>query len=165
VYAHIDILPLLLRCEPLRGGDPVVRGLGVVGDREVFRNQLPAGEGHIAPDSAYPRGVDGLLRRETVIDQKHQAGAAVEALKLDDLGKGVVELGGLEVLLKVGDQVVGVLLLVTAKLDRGPVAQDFIGNGIDVASGDAVDVEGFEFALAENGFRAYRSSNCLVLGR
>jgi len=58
-----------------------------------------AGQGDVAPDGTDAVELDRFLRVEAVVDQEDQAGAAVETLELDDLGEGLVELSGLEVLL------------------------------------------------------------------
>jgi hypothetical protein len=78
--------------EALVGGDAVVGRLAPVGEGDVLGDELVAGEGDEAGDGADAGGVDRLAGLEAVIDQQDQAGATVEALELDDLGEGVVEL-------------------------------------------------------------------------
>ena len=91
-------------------------------------------------DGADARGVNRLLLGEAVVDQEDEAGAAVKTLELDDLGEGLVELGGFEVLLQRRDGVVGVGVGVAAEGDGGAVAEDLVGDAVDVAPWDAVTV-------------------------
>jgi hypothetical protein len=78
--------------------------------RTLLRDQLVAGEGDVTADATEGLEVDGLFWGATVIEEEDQAGATVEALQLDDLAQGVIEVGGLEEAVEVGDEV-GVFVL------------------------------------------------------
>ena len=148
VDAQIDEIAVLVGGEALAGGDPVVTGLGVVGDREVLGDERMPGQGDVAADSANAGRVDRLFRREAVIDQQDQAGAAVEALQFDDLGEGLVELGGLQVFLEALDGVVAARVG-AAEGDGDAMAQDLVRDGVDVAARDPVGVERFELGFGQ----------------
>ena len=144
--ADVDVRAVLLRGDALTCCDPVVTGLGPVGDREVLGDQLVTGQGDVAADRADAGDIDGFVLGEAVVDEQHKASAAVEALQLDHLRQGRVELRDLQVLLEAGDDVLGVGVGATDR-DCGSVAKDLIGDGVDVTTWDTVAVEGFEFAL------------------
>jgi len=146
VDADVDVGAVLLRGDALTRGDPVMTGFGPVGDCEVLGNQLVAGECDVATDCADAAGVDGFVLGEAVVNEQHEASAAVQALQLDHLRQGSVELRGLQVLLERGGDVLGAGVI-TPDGDCGPVAQDVVGDGVDIATGNAVAVEGFELAL------------------
>ena len=82
-----------------------------------------------------------------VVDEQHQAGAAVEALEFYDLSEGVEELRGLEELLEGADYFGVVLGGVAAQGDGGAVAEDFVADGVDITAGNAVGIQRFEFCF------------------
>jgi hypothetical protein len=83
----------------------------------------------------------------TVIDEQHQAGAAIKALQLDDFGQCEVKLRGLKELIEPSEKVGVVGGGVTSESDAGLMAENLVTNGVDVTARDAVGVKGLEFGF------------------